>query len=108
MNDDFVCEIAKRLNSIRETSEMVDRLRHLRLFCSGTKRDAYTEVIKTELFRMLKEVDDFKVFVLAGTDDVDSEALLNITRFPTINSNYFQTILTQRQSDFPYQKETSQ
>lgn len=72
------------LNRVRETTELIERLYNQRLYASGVKRDAYTEVIQTELYRLMKGIDEFKVAVCQRMGDINAEAVMNISQFPNL------------------------
>lgn len=72
------------LNRVRETTELIERLYNQRLYASGVKRDAYTEVIQTELYRLMKGIDEFKVAVCQRMGDINAEAIMNISQFPNL------------------------
>jgi hypothetical protein len=72
------------LNRVRETTDLIEVIYNQRYYTSGTKRDAYTEVIRSELYRLIKQIDEFKMAVCERLGDCEGEAIMNMSRFPTV------------------------
>lgn len=82
--DDLQREVSIRLGKIREIADILTQVYHQRLYTNGNVREAYTQVLSNELFRMMREVDEFKVMVCEQLADIDTEAIMNISRFPNM------------------------
>lgn len=80
----MVYNINRILTVIKQKADIVEELYYRRLHTNGTVRDAYTEVLKTELFEMMKKIDDYKMILLHKMGDIDTEAIMNISQFPNL------------------------
>jgi hypothetical protein len=77
-------EVNVRQNKLVEIVSLLSHLYQQRQYANGNVRVAYTDVIHNELYNLMKEVDGFKVMVCEMMSDIDTEAVMNITRFPNM------------------------
>jgi hypothetical protein len=84
MDEEFERNANLKLNKIREIAELLHIVYNQRLYTNGNVRDGYTQVLRNEMYRMMREVDDFKVWVCEHLVDVDAEAVMNVARFPNM------------------------
>jgi hypothetical protein len=83
--EQFNREISDRLSKIQKITEILTQVYQQRLYANGNVREAYTEVLQNELYRMMREIDDFKVRVCEELADIDAERIMNISRFPNLS-----------------------
>ena len=79
----FESEVNKRLDRIKDIVKTLTRVHHRREYTSGDVREGYNVVLRTELNRMMWEVDEYKSAVASFLGDVEGTAMLSHTRFPT-------------------------
>ena len=80
----MVSDINRILTDIQHKAELVEELYARRLQTIGVVREAYTEVLKTELYIMMRKIDEYKMIVLSKMDEVNTEAVMNISFFPNL------------------------
>jgi uncharacterized protein YlaN (UPF0358 family) len=84
--EQFQREMSDRLNQIKSITEILKQIHTQRLYANGNVREAYTEVLRTELFRMMREIDDYKIRVCQELADIDAESVMNLSRFPSLSN----------------------
>jgi hypothetical protein len=80
----FQNEVSARLAVIRDITSLLTHIHQLRLNTSGNVRQNYTEVLRNELYRMMREIDEYKVVICNQLADIDTEAIMNTSRFPNM------------------------
>jgi uncharacterized protein YlaN (UPF0358 family) len=83
--EQFQREIVERVGKIQRISEMLTQIHQQRLYTNGNVREAYTEVLRTELFGLMREVDDFKLRVCEELTDIEADRIMNLSRFPNLS-----------------------
>ena len=83
--EQFNREVSDRLSKIQKITEILTSVHQQRLYTNGNVREAYTEVLRNELYRMMREIDDFKVRVCDELSDIDAERIMNTSRFPNLS-----------------------
>lgn len=67
---------------IRSTHEKISLLKEGLKNVNGPLRNSYVEVLKDELYRLVREIDQYKRQVCEDISDIDTNAILNISMYP--------------------------
>jgi hypothetical protein len=52
---------------------------------NGPLRDSYISVIKSELYNLVREIDQFKQRICEEVADIDTNAIMNVSKYPNMS-----------------------
>lgn len=82
--DTFTLAIQSRVDAINTRAKLIKDIHTARAFTVEEVRAGYTKVIHDLLYRLMKDVDEFKTYVCSTMGDVDADSLLETSRFPNL------------------------